>query len=167
MKKNLLFWQLGALTFSAVLGTLLHFLYDWTGLNIFKPISAVNESTWEHMKLLFFPAFIFSFIQQKASTDKNEFWLVKLIGTICGLILIPVLFYTYNGAFGKSPDILNVAIFFIALFFEYFIEFILFKYSILKPKSHGLALGVLIVIAVAFVIFTYSPPNLPLFISPV
>lgn len=39
-----------------VLGILSHFVYDWTGQNfcvgLFFPI---NESTWEHMKLVYFP----------------------------------------------------------------------------------------------------------------
>jgi hypothetical protein len=39
MKRSLVLWQFGGLTFTAVLGTILHFLYDWTGLIIFAPIS--------------------------------------------------------------------------------------------------------------------------------
>ena len=43
---------------TTVLGILSHFVYDWTGggflIGLFFP---VNESTWEHMKLLFFPMF--------------------------------------------------------------------------------------------------------------
>lgn len=31
---------------------------------------------------------------------------------LLGLVLIPVLFYTYNGVFGKSPDWINTAIFY-------------------------------------------------------
>ena len=39
-----------------VLGTLAHFVYDWSGQNSFIGLlTPVNESTWEHMKLLFFP----------------------------------------------------------------------------------------------------------------
>ena len=66
MKRSLLLWQVFGLTFSAVLGTLLHFLYDWTDLEFLKPISAINESTFEHMKILFFPMLIFAIILEKA-----------------------------------------------------------------------------------------------------
>ena len=45
-----------------ILGTLLHFLYEWTGYNYLVGfISPVNESTWEHLKLLFFPVLFLSF----------------------------------------------------------------------------------------------------------
>ena len=167
MKKYLFFWSLFGLTFSAVLGTILHFLYDWTGLALVMPFSAINESTWEHMKLLFVPAFVFSFIMNKYYGENSpKYWLIKLIGTVFGLILIPVLFYTYNGAFGKSPDILNVAFFFIAITLEFSLEYILLKYSNINPKRYWYYLLSLVLIALLFVIFTYYPPNLPLFISP-
>jgi hypothetical protein len=60
MKKNLFIWQLVGYTFATVLGTILHFLFDWTSAYFFTPIAAVNESTWEHMKILFFPLLIFA-----------------------------------------------------------------------------------------------------------
>ena len=102
MKRSLLLWQVSGLTFSAVLGTLFHFLYDWTGFILFAPFSAVNESTWEHMKLLFFPSFIFAIIQSVFFLkDYPSFWKIKLIGITVGILVIPTLFYTYNGTIGK------------------------------------------------------------------
>ena len=62
MKRSLSIWQFAGFTFTAVLGTLLHFLYEWTQMIAFAPFSAVNESTWEHMKLLFIPMFLLAII---------------------------------------------------------------------------------------------------------
>lgn len=46
------------------IGTLWHFVYDWTGDNHFIGFFfPVNESTWEHLKLIFFPALIYSVIE--------------------------------------------------------------------------------------------------------
>jgi len=113
MNKNLSVWQLGGFTFAVALGTLLHFIIDWTGLTIFAPIAAVNESTFEHMKILFFPMLIFAFIECRFF-KAEEFWWIKLIGTATGVLLIPILFYTYTGAFGTAPGWLNVVFFFIS-----------------------------------------------------
>ena len=61
MKRNFSLWQFAGFALSSLAGTLLHFLYDWTGnLVAVAPFSGVNESTWEHMKLLFWPLFIFA-----------------------------------------------------------------------------------------------------------
>ena len=50
----------------AALGTLFHFAYDFTGQNrLIGLFVAINESTWEHMKLLFFPLFFFALMQSR------------------------------------------------------------------------------------------------------
>ena len=102
--KNILKWQIFGFLFSIFFGSLLHFVYDWSGKSILiAPISAVNESTWEHMKLFFIPTFIFAVIQNIFLSDRYEnFWVVKAVGILAGLFLIPILFYTYNGAFAGS-----------------------------------------------------------------
>jgi len=51
--KKLFIW---GFLFMSVIGTLLHFVYEWSGNNsIVRLFAPWNESTWEHMKLLFFP----------------------------------------------------------------------------------------------------------------
>ena len=65
MKKASFLWQAAGFALTTLGGTLLHFLYDWTGGSILAaPFSGTNESTWEHMKLLFWPLFLFALIQR-------------------------------------------------------------------------------------------------------
>lgn len=167
MKRNLSLWQFAGFVVTALFGTLLHFLYDWTNQNILiAPFSAVNESTWEHMKLLFFPMFIFALIQSRFLKDYKNFWCVKLTGIVTGLILIPVLFYTYNGVFGKSPDWVNIAIFFISAATAFIMETRLLKTDRLQCKSSWIAFVMICLIGVLFVAFTFVTPHIPLFQDP-
>ncbi len=167
MNKNLSLWQFAGFSLSSLGGTLLHFLYDWTGGNLLAaPFSGVNESTWEHMKLLFFPIFIFALIQNRFFKKYKNFWCVKLIGITAGLLAIPALFYTYNGAFGKSPDWANIAIFFVATAIAFFVEWRLFQHNTLRCKAPRLAFSVLCGIGVLFMLFTFLPPKIPLFLDP-
>ena len=54
-------WETAGLFAVILLGNTLHFVYDWTGQARWAAfISAVNESTWEHMKLLFVPWFLWT-----------------------------------------------------------------------------------------------------------
>ena len=115
MKRSIGLWQLMGFAATSLGGTLLHFLFDWLGNALWiAPFSAVNESTWEHMKLLFWPMLIFAAVQSFFFRDRKDFWCVKLYGILLGLVLIPVIFYTFNGVIGKSPDWFNIAIFFIS-----------------------------------------------------
>lgn len=167
MKRNLWLWQLGGWTFSAVLGTILHFLFDWTGAYAVTPFSAVNESTWEHMKILFFPMAIFACIQARYfRSDFTGYWWIQFIGILIGVFAIPVLFYTIGGAFGDTPDWINILIFFVAGGLGYFIELLLFKNEF-APRCPWIAAASISLIALLFVIFTFAPPRIPLFQDPV
>ena len=167
MRKNLGIWQLTGFTFAVVFGSLLHFVYSWTGWIVFAPISAVNESTWEHMKIFFFPALAFACLQSCfGHKEYDGFWWIKLIGILVGTIMIPILFYTWNGAFGKTPDWLNVLFFFISAGIAYGVEYFLFFVGI-KITFEWISVLICMLVALFFIIFTFWPPNLPLFQDPI
>ena len=166
MKRSIGLWQLMGFAVTALLGTLLHFLYDWLGkAKWVAPFSGVNESTWEHMKLLFWPMFIFAIIQSFFFKERENFWCVKLRGTLLGLSTIPILFYTYNGVIGKSPDWLNITIFFVSAAAAFLYETRLFN-SGLSCKSQRRAFIALCAIAFLFVIFTFRTPQIGIFRDP-
>lgn len=169
MKRSLPFWQFVGFVFTSAGGTLLHFLYDWSNQSVIvAPFSAINESTWEHMKLLFFPMFIFALIQSRYFGKEYEnFWCAKLKGILLGLILIPAIFYTYIGIFGISIDFINIAIFFIAAAVSYIVETRLLKEQKECVISNKLSIIILCIIALLFIIFTFSPPQIPLFKDPI
>lgn len=165
MRKSISVWQMIGFVFTGVGGTLLHFLYDWTGQDpVVGAFSAVNESIWEHMKLLFFPMLVFSFIEYALIGNAYpNFWCVKLIGALWGLTVIPVIYYTYTGSLGVSADWFNIAIFFIAAAAVYWLETKLLQRGWPRCAYPAAALGVLLLWGAVFVMLTYFPPNLPLF----
>ena len=168
MNRSTFLWQAAGFGFATLAGTLLHFLYDWTGGSIWvAPFSGVNESTWEHMKLLYWPLLLFAFVQFPYFKNEPCFWWVKLWGTLTGLILIPVLFYTYNGVFGKSPDWVNIAIFYVATAATFLLEWWLLKRDASLCKWPWLPFAAICLIGILFVFFTFSPPQMPIFQDPV
>ena len=167
MKRSVPVWQLVGFIFTSVGGSILHFLYGWLGDSVWiAPFSGVNESTWEHMKLLFWSMFIFAVVQSFFFSDYKEFWCVKLRGILLGLALIPGIYYIYNGVIGKSPDWLNIAIFFISAAAAYVYELRLFNSGRLDCKSPKVNLAVLCVVAALFAVFTFAAPELELFRDP-
>ena len=167
MKRVVWLWQLFGFAVTALGGTLLHFLYDWLGNAVWiAPFSGVNESTWEHMKLLFWPMFIYAIVQSFFFKGYNNFWCVKLRGALLGIGLIPVIFYTYNGVIGKSPDWINIVIFFVSAIVAYIYETRKLNDENMRYKHPGGAFFILIAIALLFVIFTFNTPMLSIFKDP-
>ncbi len=167
MKRSIGLWQLMGFAATSLLGTLLHFLYEWLGgAKWIAPFSGVNESTWEHMKLLFWPMLIFAIVQSFFFKERADFWCIKLRGILLGLGLIPVIFYTYNGVIGKSPDWINIAIFFISAAAAYIYETTEFKKDA-SPCNKKSSVLIFCIIASAFVIFTFMTPTLAIFRDPI
>lgn len=156
-------WQVAGFLFTGILGTLLHFLFGWTkGSVVAALVSAVNESVWEHMKLLFYPMFWFAGIQYRVlGRTRSGFWWVKCRSILLGLGLIPVLYYTYTGVLGLSADWFNITIFFLAAGAAFWME---------GRGGTGLraeaSLALLWGVAAAFTVLTFLPPRLPIFQDP-
>ena len=168
MDKRIRSWQIAGFIFIGIAGTLLHFLYEWTKESILiAPFSAVNESIFEHIKLLYFPWLVFSLIEGRYLADKNEnFWCAKLKGIIVGIILIPTIFYTYTGALGVMADWFNIAIFFIVSAVLLYTEaVILNSRKCLLPSA--ISLFIIILIGIILVVLTFFPFHIPLFKDPV
>lgn len=147
-------------------GIISHFVYGWSGNNflvgLFFP---VNESTWEHMKLIFFPMFVYALAAGKKAEDRYPcVYNAMFIGTLVGLGVIPTLFYTYTGILGFTVDWMNIAVYIISVLIAY--------YTVYKTgekcaeKNSEILRCVMYVFLVAFMIFTVYPPRLGLFVSP-
>ena len=158
-----------AFLFIGLLGTIGHFLYEWTGQNtIIGYFFPINESTWEHLKLIFFPTLIFSILEYNfVKREIKNYAPTITISVLAGMLSIIVLFYTYKGVLGYNVDYLNIAIYYIAIIVSLIVKNKLIVSE--KLKSQGattISLMVLFVIALLFIIFTYNPPVIAIFKTP-
>ena len=110
---NIKKWRNISIIFSLILGAILHFTYEWSGKSaLIAAFCAVNESTWEHLKLSFFPMLIIAIIGYFLF-GKNETNYIKgnSIGIFFSIVFTVVTFYTYSGIIGTNFGIINVLIF--------------------------------------------------------
>ena len=170
MRKNLLRWEIVGALLTCAAGTLLHFLYGWSGDNaLVAAFSAVNESTWEHMKLFFVPYFVFTMVQFIVFAEPfRNFFACKGASAAAGLLFIPALFYTIGGTIGETPDWVNLAIFYVTVALTYFLSYRLLTRGALRSGWVQIAGFVLLwLLLFAFVYFTYRTPKFPIFRDPV
>lgn len=147
-----------------ILGFLNHFLYDWTGGSslaaLFCPI---NESPWEHLKLLFFP-FLFVTLWTAAlyRFRDRRFFYCRFLGVVCGMAFTLVTFYTYTGIWGSHVLILDLLIFFLSVVLSFSAARIFFRALKQIPSANVIftlwGAGIFF-----FFVFTCFPPGIPLF----
>lgn len=156
--------------FISILGVLLHFTYEWSGDNPAVGLfSAVNESTWEHLKLIFFPMLLLTMIEFLWAHIKDkplpEHYLpARAVGILSGMAFIVVIFYTLNGILGRNYEILNISLYFAGVMYALKTE------NKLESRqmciNDYVAMTILAILAVAFFAFTNYPPELGIFTDP-
>jgi hypothetical protein len=163
-------YELVGMVFIIALGSMLHFTFELSGGNpIVGAFSAVNESVWEHLKLVFWPALLFMFIEYMPLRRKmtNNFALAKTAGIYLATIIIPIIFYSYTAITGKSIFLIDISSFIFAVIVGQLLSYKLLTYRKLSEGFNRLSLILLVLLGVAFVLFTFYPPQLMVFRDPI
>lgn len=151
--------------FTLVLGTLLHFCYEWSGSNFIVGLfSPINESVWEHLKLLYFPMTLWLIFGYFKYGRKNcTYFISALIGFLCGAVSIPILFYSYTFFTQQNFLAVDIIIFIIGTCISFLIMSYIFKNYNFRCRSVKLIILMWELIFVLFVFFTIFPPDFILF----
>lgn len=105
-----------AIVVISVVGTLAHFLYDMTNHNqIIGLFAAVNESTWEHIKIALTPTLLWSLVDGFFEGTNPNYFLAKLASLVVPVIVIPIIFYSYRSFSKKSILFIDILMFYVAI----------------------------------------------------
>lgn len=158
-------WELWGIAWIIIVGTLLHFTFQWSGNSkIVALFSPVNESVWEHLKMSYWGVTSFMIIEYwfiKPYT--NSFFLSKFVGILTMNLFIVIVFYTYN-AFMEESLIIDIASFMIGATICQLIGIKIMN-SRFSPAMEKLGLVMYLLMGMIFVVFTFYPPHIDLFMD--
>ena len=163
--KTVLTYELIGIVFIILLGAALHFTFALSGnQSIVGAFSAVNESVWEHLKMAFWPSLLLTVIEYPLlrKTAKN-FFTAKTIGAYLMVAVIPLVFYSYTAFSGKSIFAIDISTFVVAVIIGQLLSYKLLTYRQLPGPLNKIAVAAIILLALAFIVFTYYPPQLQIF----
>ena len=159
-------WHIAGFLFISLAGVLLHYAYALSEQNHFVGyFSPVNESIWEHLKLIYWPSVIFM-IAEHVTYGKSEadFFAVKMCSMIGALAFVVTFFYTYSGVLGFSLLAVDIFSYFASVGICPLISYKMFCVPTDGDKSDNLrGIVALIILGVCFVMWTYAPPYLGIF----
>lgn len=144
-----------------LLGSVLHFLFDWTKHNrLVALFSAVNESYWEHIKIAIWPVILLQIVlfslggyQILSFVPAATIALYSIPVSMVGLVFLYKAFTKHNILW------LDISIFFVCVAIAQSI-FVLIL-SQLSPTSGTVVISSLFLLGlvVAFLLFTFRPPK--------
>lgn len=141
------------------IGFISHFAYDILDFPFLKVIFPYNESVFEHLKLIVFPAIGFMIFDYFFTKDKKTFS-INVFALIIAMISMIVLYYTYSGILGFDIDIVNIIIFYLS-----FVVFFIIRYKKITPFDNTNSVIALIIILIFIEVFTFFPLEIQFFNS--
>lgn len=165
--KGIKSYIIAGILFVSAFGTFLHFAYDLSGNNILVGLlTPINESIWEHTKLLFFPMLLYAlFLIKKLKDEYPCIGSAMMSATFLGILLIIILFYTYSGIIGHRVAFVDISIFYISVITSFYIAYQLTLSCKMEPFTMLLHFLTILLICL-FLVFTFKPPDIPLFVNP-
>ena len=144
-----------------VLGSLLHFLFDWTKHNKFVAIfSAVNESYWEHIKIAIWPVIL---VQVALFTLGGHQFPAFIPAATIALYSIPVsmvgLVFTYKALTKRNILWIDITVFFITIAIAQILFVLMLEQLAPTSATVVLAIVFLVGLVTAFCLFTLRPPK--------
>ena len=167
--RRVLWWELAGFIVISLAGSALHFVFEWSGyLRAVALIAAVNESTWEHLKLAFWPGLIFAAVEYPFLRARTKnFWVAKSLALWIMPVTIAVLFYAYKAVLGHRFFPLDLTVFFLAVGLGQWASYRVMTSPPVGSRTRQIAHLGLVLLTTAFCLFTYWPPQLFLFADPI
>jgi len=131
-----------------------HFIYNWFPNFITSIFFPVNESIWEHMKIIYTSILLSSiieyFIYKVQKISVNNFWINIPIVSIIGIIVYLIIYLLIDNVIPHNLFV-SISLLFIIYILTQFIS-----YNILKSKSipYEKIIGIIAIVLI-YIVFTY------------
>lgn len=149
----------------SIIGTLLHFTFDFSGNNILVGLfSAVNESVWEHLKIAVMPTFIWTIIEfMVLKYRQDNLWSSLFVKIITIMVTITLGYYIYTPFTGGHVAWISILLFYIAIMLGQIFAYREITAKKVKIEYEEISKYLVIIIFLMFLFFTFLPPKLDIF----
>lgn len=162
-------WIINGIIPLFMIGAVMHFLYNLTGkLWVVGLISPVNESIWEHTKMVVLPIILWWSLYylvrgKKLNINKDKWFTGGLISLITSIISIPMMYYFYTSAFGIELFWVDIIILLVAITLGQVLGLHVYKYS--RGINASVVIVIFIAIVIAYMLLTIYPIKIPIFMD--
>lgn len=163
MHKKLRNLEITGFFINSALAVVFHFLYEWLPYPLTAAIAPVNESIWEHIKIIFFPYLLWCILEFMICKPQNvqAFIYSKAYSLVLLPIMLVIFNYTYSGIIGRNIIFIDISNTFIYLLIAFMVSYK--SYEKRWRKFAGAAEIAALFFITALIVFTFAPPHIPLF----
>lgn len=147
-----------------LLSALLHFIYDWFPCFFTSLFFPVNESIWEHNKIIVGSFLIWAIVEKLYCKKRKNVIFSECISSLVCMILVMLIFTPVYLYILKTNDnmIITFAIFIFAIIISQIVSYKLLQKEY-NPRLEEFGVILFVVFFLINIIFTYYPPKVALF----
>lgn len=153
------------LVIAALAGTVQHLLYDLCPNLVTALLAPINESVWEHLKLLFWPTLCAAAALSAFTQDRISLW----SGFLPAQLIMPLFFlganYLLSACIGGESTVMQVILYYVTMAGGFLLAWQLYK-SGCAERYTGIALMLVILYGSTLILFTFAAPPAGIFIAP-
>ena len=151
-----------------ILGAIVHFMYDWCSITLLGLVCPINSSIWEHMKMAVLPTIIwwgatYLLFKDKLELNFKRYFVAFTASLLASTFLMPFLFYTYREGLGIHLLIVDILNLLCTVTMGQFLGLHIYNHYSGKNKCFNLCMIIFLIVVVLFVVFTFTPPHIPIF----
>ncbi|MGB9666779.1 MAG: DUF6512 family protein [Candidatus Cryosericum sp.] len=155
--------------FMILFGSALHFFYGWFGQStVVGLLAPVNESIWEHAKLVFLPPLLwYCFVAVSIGRDRSYELASASAAALWFMPLFQIAFYyAYAAVAHGDLFVMDIVDFTLTVVLGQVLFYRLTTRLHFSMVARVAAVISIVGLAAVFVVFTLRPPHIPLFMDP-
>ncbi len=140
-----------------IVGTLLHFLYEFSGGNFLVAIfSAVNESIVEHIKIAVISTYIVAITKMWIQEErKYNLWSSLFFKFVTQIFVLTLLFFSYQKIVKIENVVLDILVFYISIILSEIVEYLIEQKLSISAKLEDFFKYINIFIIIIFMVLTF------------
>jgi len=155
-----------AFVLAVLAGILQHFLHEWLPIPLTALFAPVNESVWEHLKLLYWPFLLAAILLTRRMRELPRAWSAFLASLLLMPLVLTSLYYLLKSGFGLESAALDIALYLAVMAFGFLLSYHLYDSGAAERRLGGLIV-LSALYGVALIVFSVAAPPLPIFQPPV
>ena len=157
-------WKAISVVIIFLLSALFHFIYDWFPSFFTSLFFPVNESIWEHNKIIVASFLLLAIVEKLYYKKRKKVIFAEAISSLICMILVMIIFTPIYLYILKTNDnmVVTLAIFIFPITVSQIVSYYLLKKDY-NSKSEELGVILFAIFFLINIIFTYYPPNVAIF----
>lgn len=163
-----MYFMIFSIVVISIIGTISHFMYDISNHNkIVGLFSAVNESTWEHIKIALTPTLLWGIIDGFIYGNNLNYFLAKFVSLFVIIILMPLLYYGHKAIIKREIFVLDIISFYIVIIVSQYLFYVLLRVNNVPYVIRYLSCAGTFLLFGGYMIHTLMPAKSFLFKDPI